>query len=66
MMQDVFVKPGSLERKGSGEETVRRRPTGTSYQGRNKATSTPATPHPVLWVRVGSTEKENHTRYQMV
>lgn len=33
MMQDVFVKPGSLERPGSGEDTARRWPTGTSYQG---------------------------------
>lgn len=59
MMQDLFVKPGSLERPGSGEDTTRKQPTGTSYQGRNKApvTSTAATPHPVLWVRVGSTRK---------
>lgn len=50
MMQDVFVKPCSLERPGSGEDTARRRPTGTSYQGGSKApttasTSTAATPH---------------------
>lgn len=53
MMQDVFVKPGSLERPGSGEDTARRRPTGTSYQEGNKApstatTSTTATPHLVV------------------
>lgn len=53
MMQDVFVKPGSLERPGSGEDTARRRPTGTSYQVGSKApttatTSTAATPHPVV------------------
>lgn len=50
MMQDVFVKPGSQERLGSGEDTARRQPTGTSYQEGNKApttatNSTAATPH---------------------
>lgn len=37
MMQDVFVKPGSPERPDSGEDTARRRSTGASYQGGNKA-----------------------------
>lgn len=40
MMQEVFVKPGSPERPGSGEDTARWRPTGTSYQEGNKAPTT--------------------------
>lgn len=65
MMQDVFVKPGPLERPGSGEDAARRRPTGTSYQEGTKAptttNSTATTPHLVAWVRVRSVKKGSST-----